>query len=204
MGWTTTHRARGEKMGDFFASQFNYEDADAGRSGRVLDCAVVTFTTAYLAYRIVTPDETRVVALVCLIKYYGDTMYNFGYKDMGESMGPGERACPRRILDQLTPLKEGDEYAREWRQDCYDNLDKRKAARKATRAIVQGTTIKLADKLRYGALGTHDTFTYCPHGTPYTRGKGRNVFIIGTTLAGYGQPVRLPNDWRQREFTIVS
>jgi hypothetical protein len=47
----------------------------------------------------------------------------FGYKDMGEGMGPCERRCPRGILELLTPLdpaKAG--YAEEWRADCWRNL----------------------------------------------------------------------------------
>ena len=43
-------------------------------------------------------------------------VYNFGYKDMDETMGPGYNDCPKGILDLLTPTD--NVAANEWRAAC--------------------------------------------------------------------------------------
>lgn len=44
-------------------------------------------------------------------------------KEMTEHYGPVASNPPKEILDLLTPLpKDGSELAREWRQECYENL----------------------------------------------------------------------------------
>jgi hypothetical protein len=59
-----------------------------------------------------------VTALVCLVRYHPHNCggYIFGYKDMDESMGPCEAACPPAILDLLTPTDRP--YAVAWRERC--------------------------------------------------------------------------------------
>lgn len=51
-----------------------------------------------------------------------DPYFNFGYKEMCETCGPGECKCPKSILDLLTPTES--EWANEWRQRCRENLKK--------------------------------------------------------------------------------
>ena len=53
-----------------------------------------------------------------------DPYFNFGYKDMDETMGPGYCDCPKSILDLLTPTES--EWANEWRKRCRENLEKKK------------------------------------------------------------------------------
>lgn len=45
---------------------------------------------------------------------------SFGYKDMTESMGPYNYECPRRLIEQASPLQDGpaSAWAREWRERC--------------------------------------------------------------------------------------
>jgi hypothetical protein len=50
----------------------------------------------------------------------------FGYKDMGEEMGPYESDCPASILNMLTDTDS--QYARDWRARCWSNI-RAKAAR---------------------------------------------------------------------------
>lgn len=50
----------------------------------------------------------------------GETEFNWGYKDMDETVNPSERDCPARILDLLTPTD--DEAAMRWRESCRKRL----------------------------------------------------------------------------------
>jgi hypothetical protein len=133
MGWSFTHKQKGEKLFDFFSREFNHNN------GKVLDCATKNMV-AYIAYEFVPKrnEDTmkkEVIAIVCLLKYVKDE-YNFGYKDMDESMGPCATDCPKRILDQLTPPL--NEYAAKWREECRKNNN-----------VKKGDKIRLANPLKF-------------------------------------------------------
>ncbi|WP_054697714.1 DUF6927 domain-containing protein [Syntrophomonas palmitatica] len=130
MGWTYTHKDAGESVFDFFKKRFDYS-RDDGRYGKVIACAVKNLRTAYLAYEINSPDRGKeVVALVCLLGYAPKDYYNFGYKEIDESMGPCETECPEKILKLLTPTES--EWANEWRKRCWENIKKGKTRIKLT------------------------------------------------------------------------
>lgn len=65
-------------------------------------------------------DET--FAVVCLTHTDSKSYWNFGYKDMDETMGPGEHDCPKGILDLLTPTDS--EWANEWRRLCREKIER--------------------------------------------------------------------------------
>lgn len=69
------------------------------------------------------PESVKVFAAVVLTAVDNKDYYNFAYKDMDETMGPGECNCTKGILDLLTPTD--DEYANDWRKRCYENLKKK-------------------------------------------------------------------------------
>lgn len=122
MGWVYTNRPKGMPLKKFFEQEFGLDKPEA--KGKILDCAS-NFRAAYMAYEFYVGDKREVVALVCAIHYVPNDPagYNFGYKDMDETMGPVESECPARILDLLTPTD--NEYALRWRQRCRDNLSRR-------------------------------------------------------------------------------
>ena len=71
-------------------------------------------------YAAIRDNRTNEVwALVCLTGTTTTDYYNFGYKDMDESMGPYNYDCPDRILDLLT--KTDSESANEWREKCRES-----------------------------------------------------------------------------------
>jgi hypothetical protein len=84
-------------------------------------------------------DEQRVFAVVFLTSTNMKDYFNFAYKDMDESCGPYQCDCPRSILDLLTPTE--NEYAKEWRKQCYENLKKRNNPNSLSRLPV-GSKIK--------------------------------------------------------------
>lgn len=118
MGWTVTYRRQQSTL-DFFRQRFNY----AG--GRVLDAASMG-KEVYLAYEVLDEETGQgkgVICIICMIRWYNDDPYNFGYKDMGECSLPGYYNCPECILRQLTDFdfgyESGNENSREWRRRCW-------------------------------------------------------------------------------------
>ena len=177
MGWTFTHKPKGQKIKAFFEKEFNSEH------GKVLDCATKN-RVAYIAFerktkhnleiislhdararcdcggwdfsytgelskeqiearfRTHTESAIRIVfALICLLSYRPRDHFNFGYKDMDESMGPFECDCPERILDLLTDTDY--ESAGRWRKRCRENL----AKEKAIKGLQPGMVIELGTEL---------------------------------------------------------
>jgi len=121
MGWTGTHRPKGQTLREFFVNEGILSE------DRIVDFAVKHRTTAYIAYRM--PDTEKVHAVVILIRYSRD-YFNTTYKDMTEGMGPAESECPERILDALDPIDEG--YAVEWRERCRRNIAVRRSVKKGS------------------------------------------------------------------------
>jgi hypothetical protein len=193
MGWTFTNRPHGQSVREFFEQAFNYDKPAEGKSGKIIACSA-TWTTAYMAYEIKSPlnrhltDPTwspkamkrEVVALVCLLRNVPRALdgYNFGYKDMDESMGPCEARCPKTILDLLTPTTH--EYALEWRKRCQERIDKRKNAPK----VHKGDLIKFAKPLTFGSGETHDALQW----------------VRGSLFSGSGYGLYRISNWKELEY----
>jgi hypothetical protein len=193
MGWTFQHRDKGWTERDWLAD--NLLDAD-----RIVDVAKVG-NVDYVAYRVRSihnedGDYDAVTCLVLLTRWIrGDSdYYNFGYKDMDESMGPHEAKCPERILDVLSPLEmlyepspDKDwsyEWARDWRKACRAYHTHRKAAK----AVTPGTTIRFKHPLTFTSGVKLDTFVR----------EGKNVF----TVPGGWTRYKIPS-WRDYEFEVL-
>jgi hypothetical protein len=179
MGWTFTYKAKGEPVRAFFETQFNYSKED-GRSGKIIASAV-KFRTAYFAFEIKTPGQPdEVVALVCLLSYRPkDYSYNFGYKDMDETMGPNESECPAAILDLLTPTTS--EYALSWRKRCRERLE---AKAKAPR-VSKGDWIKFSSPQHFRSGMVGQVFKFIRHS-----------LFMGVD----GWRYRMGGNWRENEF----
>ena len=87
-----------------------------------------------------TPEDVRVFAVICLTSTNMKDYYNFAYKDMDESCGPGDCDCPKSILDLLSPTD--NEWANVWRKACYERIEKKKSKNSFSKLPV-GTVIKV-------------------------------------------------------------
>lgn len=85
--------------------------------------SVFVGSTCYVA--LLDTQTLSVHADIILTKTNNREYFNFGYKAMGEEMGPCERDCPASILNLLTATD--DEWALEWREDCRKNIEKKKS-----------------------------------------------------------------------------
>ena len=116
---------------------FNWREEH--KSGKVLKSAMVG-STYYAAVQLLNDDvQEDVCAVVVLTKTDCKSHWNFGYKDMNETMGPYECSCPESILKLLTPTT--NEYALNWRECCKKhNFDK--ARKDCLRSLPVGTKIR--------------------------------------------------------------
>jgi len=122
MGWTYSHKNKGISVKDFFSEEFNFKRNE--KTLKVIDC-FATISEAYLAMETSTENSREVFAVVCRIHYNSKEYFNFGYKDMDETMGPYYYNCPERILNLLTPTTS--QYAIEWRKKCREKIERKKA-----------------------------------------------------------------------------
>jgi len=131
---TYTHKDSSLSIKDFFNQEFGF--ASDRRTVKLLDCAVVNFREAYLAFEDLdrATGKREVFAVVCLLDYKPNDYYNFGYKDMEESEGPYYYNCPERILRLLTPTT--NEYALKWRKKCWERIESLKSMPKLTQGDI--------------------------------------------------------------------
>lgn len=154
MGWLEYH-AEHYKNGKVdrkseMDSKYNWEDES--RKVEVLKSSMVgsTYYAAVKSFNKTNGYEC-VTAAICLTSTNNKDYYNFAYKGMDESCGPYKYDCPKGILDLLTPTE--NEYAREWRKACYENLAKKKNP-DALNNLPEGSVIKVIlpfDTTRYSA-----------------------------------------------------
>ncbi|WP_328276171.1 DUF6927 domain-containing protein [Sphingobium sp.] len=127
----------------------------------------------------------EVFASVCLVRWNPRSKdgHQFGYKDMGENMGPYEADCPAAILDLLTPTT--NQYALEWRERCRANLARR------TRKLENGDRIRLPEPMTFTDGHVGQEFVVCK--------RGRSTMLRDPGNGGYYRVSRL----MQRAWSIV-
>lgn len=188
MGWTFQQRSKGTSNKDWFSELLD------GADGNVVDTATVG-GTCYIAYRARNEAGDEITyALVALTQWRPYDAYNFGYKLMDESMGPGEDRCPERILALLSPLGEmnlgekGIEWASNWRESCmeYHRL------RKLRGSVSCGEQVLFSEPIRFSDGVSAERFEW-------VKGSG---FYRMSRIGGEwvrGAQVRIRN-WRQMDW----
>jgi hypothetical protein len=164
MGWTYMNKPR--CVSEWFADSLTWETE---KTKNTCLKTAINFKEAYAAVETIdkATGERRVWAAAFMLNYTRDAYYNFGYKDMDESMGPGICNCPASVLDLLTPTDR--EHAIKWRAAC-----RKRADRKPIRI---GDTIEFNQPLSCG-----DTVF-----TKIKYGRKRNIF-----KSSQGIYIRLP------------
>ena len=155
MGWLYTYKPKGMTVAEFFEERWAGDGELYTR--KLLECAVVKLRTAYIAMECVSKETgiRDVCAVVCLLGYAPHDTYNFGYKDMDETMFPYACDAPVRILNRLTPTSNHNALA--WRAACRANLLRRKR-------IVKGAILLHPDGIRFTDGGTRARFMVIQRG----------------------------------------
>jgi len=181
MGWTFLPRPPNVRQ--YLQKMLTWETERSRNT--CLDIAM-KLNVAYAAVERVEKEtgERVVWAAVIAMRYIrGDELYNWGYKDMEEQMGPVQAECPERILDLLTPTDH--EYAIDWRKRC------RRAAERRMPKI--GTEVRFREAVRFTDGSEESEFTVVKIGRRKRGLKNRQgrLFRISQRL------------WREREWSIV-
>ena len=69
-------------------------------------------------------SEQEVFAAIVLTHVDNNDWFNFTYKEMDETCGPGNYDCPKKILKLLTPTE--NEHAIAWREKCSEKGNKKR------------------------------------------------------------------------------
>lgn len=142
MGWTYT-KLNGT-MKQELTRLLTWETEE--NSNKVLDMAIVKLKTMYAAVERIHKNtgEREVWAAVFMLNFVPNAAdgYNFGYKDMCESMGPYQTECPERILKLLTPTSS--EFAIKWRMECWAGIQKRKETK-----LTVGDMVKFKSLIKF-------------------------------------------------------
>lgn len=182
MGWTTLYREPGLSHKQFLQKEFRFGDD-------LLACAAVD-KVIYAAVKV--PENNKVIALVILTAWYPKSHFNFGYKDMDESMGPIASKCPDTILDLLSPPEH--DYAIAWRERCREYNRVIKENKAALKKVHDGVVIKFAEMIEFTTCA-RDTFLV-------KKQRGRFHFFAHDQLVPRTE-YQIHN-WRQRKFEVIS
>lgn len=182
MGWTGLHREKGLSHLEFFRSEFCPNEPER------LIAASSAGTTVYCVYKTRTGARIALVVLTQRSNEY----FNFTYKDMEESMGPSEAKCPKKILELLDPLEvcyspgsDGYEYAKEWRERCWAEVERREAKPK----VKVGDVVVFPDDSWVTKRTGCSRFRFLGH-TKMQRADGRADSLYRISR------------WRDEEFTV--
>lgn len=190
MGWTSTRRDKGLTNAEYFQRQL----FPSGNS-LILPGSATIGGTFYAAVKTVGSEHGtvgEVWALVVLTQWSRD-WFNFTYKEMDETVGPGVHEAPLPLLNKLTPTNH--EYAQEWRRECRRNGERRALANNALKSLAEGDRVILANAMRFTDGTSHDTFDVLFR---LDRAGRRQV-----ALAVDGQGYRVPH-WRKHVVAVVS
>lgn len=134
MGWTGTHAThykngkvdRKAECDAYFTEGSNegfYRLEKSALVGSVYYAAVTQLKTitgtdaeGNSIVKDIPESEQHTRAEIFLTSIYNKDYFNFLYKDMSESMLPGEYKCPLSILKLLSPTD--NKYALTWRENC--------------------------------------------------------------------------------------
>lgn len=184
MGWTYTARPRHVRAE--MTRKLCWETAT--HRSRCLDMAL-TLRVAYAAVETIekATGQREVWAAVLLVDYVRrkDESYNFGVKEMDETMGPRECQCPERILTLLTPTD--NETARQWRLACRARLNR-------PGMPPAGTQVRFAQPIKFRDGAEVSEFTVEKRGERRRRLRGANggLYVLSRQA------------WRELEWTIVT
>lgn len=132
----------------YLTSKYNY-DRDT-HTLQTLDGARVG-NTVYLAVKSTDKASGASYVFAAVILISNTKKDGFGYKDMDESMGPCECACPECIMRLLTPLADlpNPRHAAEWRARVAAHRDQQRRQWELRRSLRVGSTVTMPTPIRF-------------------------------------------------------
>ena len=125
MGWTSTHKPKGQSITEFFKRNGSFTFSDPAVTGKrvtMLDAALVNLKEYYFALEIIdtTTQQRDVIVDVTILKMFKEDQrgHNICYKEIGcDTMYTN---CPERLMALLTPTTDTDQL--NWRKLVNEKL----------------------------------------------------------------------------------
>lgn len=162
MGWIFFHKPNGKKAIETIKEQCGAEwiakHFVAASATRDAVHIVAKFHDPDSKVYVPDPDGTVRAILVYAIKSVpSDPSYNFGYKDMTETMGPYGHECAPSIISAASPLRPKEEETGEYSQlrsarEYRERSLSVSAAKSKKRTLKVGARVKLAEPLSFGGV----------------------------------------------------
>ena len=140
-------------------------------------------------YAAVREEKSGDVFAAVVLTEDGDKDYNFGYKDMDETVGPIECDCPKSILRELG---ETDSLlANDWRIRCWKKIEK-----KETKEKYRGLPVYTRIRINYNGKETEVVKLPPVEGVCYRNGKPfKHPWYFVPATKTYLHKKDLPNDF---------
>jgi len=183
MGWLCRHDPIDDPVA-YLTGQFNHEGEH--RINRVLDAARVA-NTVYMAVECTDKATGKSFVLAAVILISNTRKHGFGYKDMTETMGPCECACPDRIMRLLSPVTDipNPSYAADWRARVAAHKKAAAELRTKRASLRPGSivTLERAVSFRDGTAASVFRLRFVRRKTPIFEPVDRPGFLCGLRAA---------------------
>jgi len=160
MGWLFQNdKLRHETPVDYITREFTH---DNGTTAATVIAAAAVGGTIYAAIRNHDKTTGRSYVFCAVILFKNNQRDGFGYKDVDESMGPCEVACPDRIMRLLSPIEDLPHpgYAAEWRKSVAAAKAKKADTQSKIGKLAVGDKVKLTRNAHFRSSGIEtDSFT---------------------------------------------
>ena len=147
MGWLYKQHPVTDPVA-YLTGQYNHDGAH--RTYLVLGAARVS-NTVYMALKSTDKATGQSYVFAAVILISNTQKDGFGYKDMDESVGPCECACPDRIMRLLSPIADipNPGYAADWRARVAAQKTAAAELRTKRKCLMPGAIITLQNEVRF-------------------------------------------------------
>lgn len=194
MGWLYKYDPIDDPIA-YLTDQYTY-DGDQ-RSYRVLAAARVA-NTVYLAVKITEKATGKFYVLAAVILISNTKKHGFGYKDMDETVGPCECACPDRIMRLLSPIEDipNPGYAAEWRASVAAHKQAAAALRAKRASLRPGSIVRLEREVSFRDGTSAVAFRLCcvRRKTPIFEPVDRPGFLCRLSATSLASATVMPAD----------
>jgi hypothetical protein len=177
MGWLYQH----DPISDPVAHLTTLFDHDGAETTNKVLAASRVGSTVYMAVKCTDKATGKYFVTAAVILISNTQKHGFGYKDMTESMGPCECACPDRIMRLLSPVEDlpYPGYAAQWRARVAAHKQAAAAQTAVRASLVPGclVTLERAVSFRGGTTAKVFRLRYLQRRTPVFEPVDRPGFL---------------------------
>lgn len=192
MGWLYKQHPVTDPVA-YLTGQYNHDGEH--RTYLVLGAARVA-NTVYIALKSTDKATGQSYVFAAVILISNTQKDGFGYKDMDESVGPCECACPDRIMRLLSPIADipNPGYAADWRARVAAQKTAAAELRTKRKRLMPGAIITLQNEVRFRD-GKTATRSACASTSAKRRSSSRST---GPDTGAASPPEALPRQPSRR------